>query len=241
MSAANMDADEEVYEVQALLNHRMSKLKPGIVEYLIKWENYDESWNTWEREYNIFSEDLIDKYWKKQRETRSDFIARHTPGTSNDDKGSDRSKRKDAKKKKSNRREKATQSENAKAQTEEKKAKRIPQEKASRGDTKRKTRSQVRTNDDVTQAIQVKVKDDRTQASTPEYQIELPMDTPPLNLSWKDAKSVNHVYADADGVLFAKVAWSNGTSTFIPTKILRHYCPVLLLRFYENLLSFSTD
>ncbi|ORE10584.1 chromo-domain-containing protein [Rhizopus microsporus var. microsporus] len=54
----------EEYEVEKILDHKVIKRgKKVTFKYLIKWLNYDESDNTWEREANIFATDLIVQYW----------------------------------------------------------------------------------------------------------------------------------------------------------------------------------
>lgn len=37
----------------------ISKLTEGKVEYMIKWENYDDKDNTWESEENVYCHDLV--------------------------------------------------------------------------------------------------------------------------------------------------------------------------------------
>ncbi|RCH87445.1 hypothetical protein CU097_010465 [Rhizopus azygosporus] len=54
----------EEYEVEKIIDHKVIKRgKKVTFKYLIKWLNYDESDNTWEREGNIFATDLIVQYW----------------------------------------------------------------------------------------------------------------------------------------------------------------------------------
>ncbi|CEG81999.1 hypothetical protein RMATCC62417_16131 [Rhizopus microsporus] len=54
----------EEYEVEKILDHKVIKRgKKVTFKYLIKWLNYDENDNTWEREGNIFATDLIVQYW----------------------------------------------------------------------------------------------------------------------------------------------------------------------------------
>ncbi|OAD65749.1 hypothetical protein PHYBLDRAFT_160783 [Phycomyces blakesleeanus NRRL 1555(-)] len=65
---------EEVYEVEALLDHRVSAKKQNTVEYLIKWHNYGDDQNTWENESNIFSETLVDEYWTSKGSSRDKFL-----------------------------------------------------------------------------------------------------------------------------------------------------------------------
>ncbi|CAO3699328.1 unnamed protein product [Rhizopus microsporus] len=55
--------DNEVYEVERLLGHRITD---GSYEYLIKWKNYSNEYNTWEKERNIFAKGLILDYWRSK-------------------------------------------------------------------------------------------------------------------------------------------------------------------------------
>ncbi|RCI02777.1 hypothetical protein CU098_007965 [Rhizopus stolonifer] len=56
-------ADDAVYEVEAIVDHRRSLRDDKKIDYLIKWKDYDSSSNTWEREANIYSKELVDAYW----------------------------------------------------------------------------------------------------------------------------------------------------------------------------------
>ncbi|KAI9297574.1 chromo-domain-containing protein [Neoconidiobolus thromboides FSU 785] len=56
------EEDEEVYIVEAILEHK--KIKRGGYQYLIKWQGFPHEENTWEDEDNILSKDLLDDYWK---------------------------------------------------------------------------------------------------------------------------------------------------------------------------------
>lgn len=75
--------EEEVYEVEAIVGEKTVK---GIKHYKVKWENYDESENTWEPEENIIDKDLIAKFHDRQPKTtpksitkkRSDIIPLET-------------------------------------------------------------------------------------------------------------------------------------------------------------------
>jgi len=54
---------EEEYEVEKIVDKRMSKGKP---EYYVKWKNWPDSDNTWEPIANLeSSKDLIDEYEEK--------------------------------------------------------------------------------------------------------------------------------------------------------------------------------
>ncbi|KAI8973542.1 hypothetical protein BDF20DRAFT_914971 [Mycotypha africana] len=66
------EEDEPVYEVERICGHRHSKIT-DLVEYYIKWKDYDNTNNTWEKEYNIYSPGLIKDYWANQDYTLEDF------------------------------------------------------------------------------------------------------------------------------------------------------------------------
>jgi hypothetical protein len=49
--SSDSDLSEDEYQVENILNKRVTKA--GIVEYLIKWENYSNKYNTWEPKENL--------------------------------------------------------------------------------------------------------------------------------------------------------------------------------------------
>ncbi|KAI8890640.1 hypothetical protein K501DRAFT_205824 [Backusella circina FSU 941] len=67
------EEDEEIYEVENLLDHRRAN-KERKIEYLVRWLGYPEEYDTWEAEKNIFSEELIEKYWAGQTMSRQEFL-----------------------------------------------------------------------------------------------------------------------------------------------------------------------
>ncbi|KAI8052604.1 uncharacterized protein B0P05DRAFT_591773 [Gilbertella persicaria] len=59
------NSPEEVYEVEKIVGHVFEKKKNKThILYNIKWMNYDDSDNTWEKEANVFAVDLVIKYWE---------------------------------------------------------------------------------------------------------------------------------------------------------------------------------
>ncbi|KAI7871202.1 hypothetical protein BDF14DRAFT_1764296 [Spinellus fusiger] len=68
------EENEEVYEVETLLGHRLSSKKNNSIDYLIKWKNYEDDQNTWENESNIFCDDLVKIYWTSKKTTKKDFL-----------------------------------------------------------------------------------------------------------------------------------------------------------------------
>lgn len=45
---------EETYAVERIISHRLTK---NSVEYLVKWQNYDDDENTWEAEQHLLDFD----------------------------------------------------------------------------------------------------------------------------------------------------------------------------------------
>jgi hypothetical protein len=56
--------DEEEYEVEAIHNHRCFGHSHAL-QYLIKWQGYSESDNTWEPADNVYTPDLLREYQRK--------------------------------------------------------------------------------------------------------------------------------------------------------------------------------
>ncbi|ADM11153.1 chromobox protein [Encephalitozoon intestinalis ATCC 50506] len=59
--------DENIYVVDKIVGCRK---KGGKKQYLVKWEGYSDSENTWEDEKNIFCKDLIKKYEESQEKLK---------------------------------------------------------------------------------------------------------------------------------------------------------------------------
>jgi len=60
---------EEEYSVEKILEKR---LRHGKVEYLIKWEGYPDSENTWEPQANLDCPDIIKAYEDAQKSKKDD-------------------------------------------------------------------------------------------------------------------------------------------------------------------------
>merc|ERR1712126_654122 len=58
------DEEEEEYSVEKILDKRT---KGGKVEYLIKWEGYPDSENTWEPQDNLDCPDIISAFEAKNK------------------------------------------------------------------------------------------------------------------------------------------------------------------------------
>lgn len=56
--------EDDVYVVEKIVG---SRKRNGVKQYLIKWESYPDSENTWEKEGNIFCKKLIREYEKSQK------------------------------------------------------------------------------------------------------------------------------------------------------------------------------
>jgi hypothetical protein len=52
--------EDNVYEVEKIEEHRVNQ---GRLEYFVKWKNYPQSENTWEREDNFIETECLDDYW----------------------------------------------------------------------------------------------------------------------------------------------------------------------------------
>lgn len=69
-SDAGSDAEpEEEYTVEKILDKR---LRGGKTEYLIKWEGYPDSENTWEPEDNLDCPDLIQGFEEKSKQKKEE-------------------------------------------------------------------------------------------------------------------------------------------------------------------------
>jgi hypothetical protein len=56
--------DEEEYEVEAICNHQCFRCSRTL-QYLVKWQGYPESDNTWEPADNVHAPDLLKEYQQK--------------------------------------------------------------------------------------------------------------------------------------------------------------------------------
>lgn len=71
------DDDPEEYNVEDIIRHRYAR-KTGKLEYLVKWEGYPESDNSWEPSEHCMCPDLIARYeerLKSKKKTRSSITA----------------------------------------------------------------------------------------------------------------------------------------------------------------------
>jgi len=69
-SDAGSDAEpEEEYTVEKILDKR---IRGGKTEYLIKWEGYPDSENTWEPEDNLDCPDLIGAFEEKSKQKKEE-------------------------------------------------------------------------------------------------------------------------------------------------------------------------
>ncbi|KXN81827.1 Histone-lysine N-methyltransferase SUV39H1 [Leucoagaricus sp. SymC.cos] len=59
-----LDQNEEIYEVEAILNHKEYRRK---THYLIKWKGYLQSENTWEPEENLKTAEHLLKRYKRSK------------------------------------------------------------------------------------------------------------------------------------------------------------------------------
>ncbi|KAI7892579.1 uncharacterized protein EV154DRAFT_504208 [Mucor mucedo] len=65
--------EEEEYEVEKILAHKIVRIKNlKTIKYFIKWLNYDEADNTWEKQENVYAIDMIVQYWTNIPKTDKD-------------------------------------------------------------------------------------------------------------------------------------------------------------------------
>lgn len=62
------DDDEKEYEVKDVVDHKTEK---GVSYYLIRWKGYGPNDDTWEEEGTLSCQELIDKFNKKKKDTKS--------------------------------------------------------------------------------------------------------------------------------------------------------------------------
>ncbi|KAI8989613.1 hypothetical protein BDB01DRAFT_833700 [Pilobolus umbonatus] len=58
----NSANDKDLYEIQYIIKHR--KINNNEIEYEVKWRNYKKQYNSWVKESDFQSDDIIKKYWK---------------------------------------------------------------------------------------------------------------------------------------------------------------------------------
>lgn len=58
---------DDVFEVDAIMAKRIVN---GKTQFLVKWKNYPESANTWEKECHIFSSELIAEFESREHQKR---------------------------------------------------------------------------------------------------------------------------------------------------------------------------
>ncbi|KAK4510438.1 Rho GTPase activating protein [Mucor velutinosus] len=62
---------------------------------------------------------------------------------------------------------------------------------------------------------------------------------PPSGLVWSDVEAIVNVFHSEPATFFAEVKWKNGQrNTYIPTRIIKKYCPQQLIAFYESQIEF---
>ncbi|XP_012564927.1 heterochromatin protein 1-like [Hydra vulgaris] len=66
----NLDSD--IYKTEKIIKKRT---RGGKIQYLIKWEGYPSSQNTWEPEENIFDPQVIQKYINSKKTSKSVHIS----------------------------------------------------------------------------------------------------------------------------------------------------------------------
>ncbi|KAI9247464.1 hypothetical protein BDA99DRAFT_255364 [Phascolomyces articulosus] len=181
--------------------------------YLVKWKNYDEKDNTWEKEEDIFSQELIDDYWRRNEEKQREKPKRGKRTTSNDSETGTKAKQ---------RRTSITASNTKKSR------RRLVQRGYSDSPSPSSSSSG---NEGVNNEKGGK---DNTPVITRDI-----TDKPLEGYGWSDAKNISHIYIDTAGNLLAKITWPNGGDTYTATNLIRSTAPNLLLDFYEAHLKFG--
>lgn len=74
------DDDPEEYNVEAIRAKRRNA-KTGVNEYLIKWENYPESANTWEPSEHLKCPDIITRFNEEEKQKRKRRRAERLSGS----------------------------------------------------------------------------------------------------------------------------------------------------------------
>ncbi|SAM00063.1 hypothetical protein [Absidia glauca] len=69
---------EEIFEVEAIVAHKYDETT-NKYSYKVKWVNYDQSCNTWEPADNFLSQQCIQEYWKKIKQTPMETQNKHRP------------------------------------------------------------------------------------------------------------------------------------------------------------------
>uniref|UniRef100_A0A6M2DFS2 Putative heterochromatin protein 1-beta n=1 Tax=Xenopsylla cheopis TaxID=163159 RepID=A0A6M2DFS2_XENCH len=79
-SKANQDQeDKNIYMIEKIIKKRILK---GETQYLIKWLNYSNKYNSWEPKENVMCPDLIKAFeatWSEEVENKSDKPAKLEP------------------------------------------------------------------------------------------------------------------------------------------------------------------
>ena len=62
-STAEYEEEEEIYEVEKVLNHKIDR--KGHRWFLLKWKGYPADANSWEKEEDLNCKELLDEYLEK--------------------------------------------------------------------------------------------------------------------------------------------------------------------------------
>lgn len=72
LKITNLEAnDEQSFEIEDIRDHRMRR---GQIEYLVKWKDFPEEDNTWEKEAQFDTTECIEEYWSKQNTTAINYV-----------------------------------------------------------------------------------------------------------------------------------------------------------------------
>ncbi|KAI7847162.1 hypothetical protein BDC45DRAFT_526913 [Circinella umbellata] len=221
---------ENEYEVEKLVAHRRINQRGGSkVMYLVKWKNYSDEDNTWEKEEDIFSQELIDAYWKQQDEKKKGKRTAQTKKRSTLENDDDKNTTTTAPKSKQRR---------TLASSPNNKRRKISRQSSQNDNNdSNSSNSYSSSSSSADEEEDVDMENEQAQ-KTPVITRDINV-RPPEGYQWSDATVVSHIFIDTAGNLLAKITWPNGEETFSSTNLVRATAPHLLLDFYEAHLKFG--
>ncbi|KAG2213665.1 hypothetical protein INT45_013740 [Circinella minor] len=219
---------ENEYEVEKLVAHRRINQRGGAKNmYLVKWKNYSAEDNTWEKEEDIFSQELIDAYWQQQEEKKKGKRTAQTKKRSTLESDDDKSTTTTAPKSKQRRTLVNSPNSNRRKSSRQ----------SSQNDNDNSNTSTSNSSSSADEEEDVNMENERAK--------EAPVITRDIHVKplegyqWSDARVVSHIFIDTAGNLLAKITWPNGEETYSSTNLVRATAPHLLLDFYEAHLKFG--
>ncbi|KAK0394784.1 hypothetical protein QR680_000932 [Steinernema hermaphroditum] len=208
--------DNNSYVVERVVSRRKNC---GKTEYLIKWKNYPSSDNTWEPEENCSDcQELINEFLKRNEKRKR----RSTSTTSSAARNRSRSASKHPKREQSEHQESKKTEEKASAE-----------ERMDEGDDNTKPLS--------AEAPAQAPSPAPAPAEAPQAEEGHQLSTEPIYgvSQGKRVEKIIGVSRTSEKEIMAVVNYSDYTFEAVPTKVLQLFFPQLLIRFYEDKLSFG--